>query len=850
MKRTILLSFAFLSVTAASAWPATRLVPSQYATVQDAINACVDGDAVIVAPGTYTGAGNRNINFFGKAITVRSTDPNDPNIVAATIIDCNGSGRGFHFHSGEDADSILAGLTITNGYAYEGAGIYCYDSGPTITNCTISNNTGRWYGAGIYCFYASPTITNCLIGGNWAERGGGMCNEGGSPTVSNCTISANRAADGGGGMFSDYASPTVTNCTFNGNWAAHEGGGMSNWGGNSTVTNCIFSGNSAGQFGGGGVHNRDADATFTNCTFIENTAYGSDAGGMGNYSSSVSLTNCILWHNWPQQIVGGSVTYSNVQGGWEGEGNIDADPCLAFSADFHLMAGSPCIDAGTNTPVGGLSTTGIDGNPRPLDGNGDSNAVTDMGAYEYNPGSPSIAASRIGLFIYDQAWPEPRQETLLIRNSATGTLHWEILEDCQWLQVSPTSGTSFGRVNTVTLTVDSNGLTTGDYFCILTVVDQNAVNSPVMIPVLLHIGTFLRVPQHFATIQEAIDAAVDYDVVLVADGNYTGAGNTNLDLRGKPITVCSKNGPNNCIIDCEGSGRAFYFHSRETPDSLVRGFTLTNGNAPYGGAIWCRESHPTINNCLIVRNSADEGGAIHCDQSKPTITDCTITHNLAKRYGGGIHCKSSEATITGCTIVRNSAGRGGGMATSGRAPTVADCSFIQNTAYAGGGVRNYYTFSLPNLTLTNCLFSGNRARYYAGGLDNHYSGGRLTNCTFVGNRVLRWGAGGFATGGHWDRTSLRNCIFRDNLPRQILSESPDDILVSYSNIQGGWAGTGNIDGDPCFVGPGHWDANGTPDEPADDFWVDGDYHLLPGSPCINTGEPNYIPQPQETDLDG
>jgi hypothetical protein len=457
----------------------------------------------------------------------------------------------------------------------------CFEGEPSITNCVVNANKA-YGGGGIYCFYASPTITNCFIATNQAHcDGGGMFSDYASPTVTNCTITANRAADGGGGMFSDYASPTVTNCTFNGNWAAHEGGGMSNcyWG-NSTVTNCVFSGNSAGQFGGGGVHNRDVDATFTNCTFIENTAYASDAGGMGNVCSSVSLTNCVLWHNSPQQIVGGSVTYSNVQGGWEGEGNIDADPRLAFSADYHLMAGSPCIDAGTNTPAGGLPATDIDG----------SNAVTDMGAYEYNPGSPSIAASTTSFFLYDQAWPEPRQETLLIRNSATGTLHWQIFEDCPWLQVSPTSGTSFGRVNTVTLTVDSDGLTTGDYFCILTltVVDQNAVNSPVRIPVLLHIGTFLRVPQHFPTIQEAIDATIDYDVVLVADGNYTGAGNTNLDLGGKPITVCSENGPNSCIIDCQGSGRAFYFHSRETPHSLVRGFTLTNGNAQYGGAMAVR----------------------------------------------------------------------------------------------------------------------------------------------------------------------------------------------------------------------------------------------------------------------
>ncbi|MHC4501370.1 MAG: transglutaminase domain-containing protein, partial [Planctomycetota bacterium] len=127
-------------------------------SIQEAIDASDYLDIVIAQQGTYTGIGNRDIDFRGLAITVRSTDPNDPNVVAATVIDCQSSElephRGFYFHSSEDSYSILNGLTITNGY--------------------VSGNWPDDSGGGISCYYASRTIGNCVITGNGAvhNRGG------------------------------------------------------------------------------------------------------------------------------------------------------------------------------------------------------------------------------------------------------------------------------------------------------------------------------------------------------------------------------------------------------------------------------------------------------------------------------------------------------------------------------------------------------------------------------------------------------------------------------------------------------------------------------------------------------
>ncbi|MBA7703277.1 hypothetical protein ES703_112059 [subsurface metagenome] len=194
--------------------------PGDFTNIQAAIDAAVDGDVVIIAPDTYTGDGNRDIDFHGKAITVRSIDPNDPNIVAVTIIDCNGTRidphRGFYFHSNEDANSVLAGLTITNGYAsYGGGAIYCgYSSNPTITRCNITANVSgsRTEGSG---------------------RGGGICCELSSPIISNCTFLRNHAyyrdwqypnTGLGGAMYCSRSNLTIINCTFLENGAPGYGG--------------------------------------------------------------------------------------------------------------------------------------------------------------------------------------------------------------------------------------------------------------------------------------------------------------------------------------------------------------------------------------------------------------------------------------------------------------------------------------------------------------------------------------------------------------------------------------------------------------------------------------------------
>jgi PKD repeat protein len=191
------------------------------------------------------------------------------------------------------------------------------------------------------------------------------------------------------------------------------------------------------------------------------------------------------------------------------------------------------------------------------------------------------------------------------------------------------------------------------------------------------------------TIQKGIDLASDYFTVLVADGTYKGAGNKNLDFAGKKVHLKSQNGAESCIVDCEDSGRGFYFHSGETSETIVEGFTIRKGNADNpggGGGISCENSSPTITNCTITNNSGGYGygGGIRCNLSSLTITNCTITGNLAN-YGGGIYCRQCSPTITNCLVTNNSAEYGGGIYfNKSNAPTT-NCTIADNSATKYGG---------------------------------------------------------------------------------------------------------------------------------------------------------------------
>jgi parallel beta-helix repeat protein/predicted outer membrane repeat protein len=315
-----------------------------------------------------------------------------PTLTNCTFTDNTAAQRGGGMYCRYSSSPTLKNCTFTDNAGRDGGGMGCYESSsPTLTDCTFTNNYVSGSGGGIFSSFSSPTLENCSFTGNSSSLNGGgfYARETGSPIFENCTFTDNTAAQRGGGMYCrDFSSPTLESCTFANNTANYEGGGM--WcrtSSSPTLENCTFANNTA-NYGGGMRCDAGSSPTLTNCTFTNNTATSRGGGMYCRDFSSPTLTNCILWDN---HASSGSeiyddatgvltVTYSDIKGGWTGTGNIDADPLFVdpVNGDFHLQAGSPCIDTGDpNSPPD------PDGTP------------ADMGAFYFHGGAPTLSVTNL-----------------------------------------------------------------------------------------------------------------------------------------------------------------------------------------------------------------------------------------------------------------------------------------------------------------------------------------------------------------------------------------------------------------------------------------------------------------------
>jgi len=796
-------------------------------TIQGGIAAASDGDTVLVALGTYI----ENIHFNGKNIIVLSTDPDDPDVVAGTVIDGSGDDPVVTFSGSEDESCLLSGFTIQNGSAWAGGGV-C--GGPGYGESSSP--------------YTHATIQNNVIKDNGAEEGGGIAFCDG--TVVNNTITGNGAVMDGAGLYD--CDGIIMNNRIVGNDASECAGGLGECDG--TIQNNLIAGNSAWE-GGGGLY--QCHGTILNNTIVDN--FDDSVGGV--FQCYGLILNCVIWGNTQagsraQIEESNTPLFSCVQdwiGG--GRGNISDAPHFvdAEGGNYRLQVDSPCIDTGANFYWFAWPQRDLDGNCR-LWGK-----RVDMGCYEYGSSPDSDG---------------------------------DLLTDLVESSLAPNSPNPNNDDS------DGDGLRDG----LEALRGSNPMGATPPRTVL--------VPSEVPTIQEALGLSIEGDVISIEPGTYR----ENIHFPGTDVVLRNfqYGNPNwwwwlgEIIIDGGGAGPAVSFEGSESPECLVAGLTIRNGRAYNGGGIRGgrrgRHTHATIaaneivsnatagyqssgagialcdgliEGNTIASNSGDEGGCglaychgtirnngitqnshgglWYCDgaiegntisansgsglfQCHGTIRVNSITGN-SSLYGGGLN--QCDGIIEGNTISENQAERSGGGLYECQG-TIQDNVITENTGDPGGGLAYCHAAMQNNVisgnvggglvacdgTIQNNLVSGNSGNR-GGGLSG--CGGLIQGNTIVGNSATETGGGVNHCYG-----TIVNCIIWGNTAEESGDQIYDSSIPQYCCIQG-WSGggIGNVSADPLFVKA-----------------TEGDYHLRPDSPCIDTGLDYYwIAWPQR-DLDG
>ncbi|MBN1765170.1 MAG: hypothetical protein JW860_07930 [Sedimentisphaerales bacterium] len=758
-----------------------RLVPGEYLTIQEGIDAAEEGDTIIVEPGHY----HENISFHGINIILTSTNPDDDYTIMNTVIQGNQTGSVVTFSGSEGSACRLNGFTITGGgHSSQGGGIAGNGTEAAISRCIVKNNSSSWIGGGIH--NVDGLISQCQVSNNHnAVYGGGL--QGCDGRISRCVISGNRAAFGGGGLAGCHGQ----------------------------IENCLISKNIAGG-SGGALFNCDGD--IINCTVALNNAGHTDPAqnGGGLYACDGLIINCIIWENNISQLSNCSLpVYCCIEDGGGGTGCISSDPHFALGEDFHLTAGSECIDAGNNNALSLDMTADLEGSPRfhedpntPNTGQLDNppRPLVDMGAYEYHSDMPCLAVGpRPIVFNALENSPLMTIRDLAIRNSGPGIIQWEVSQSCPWLEIisSPT-GEAADEVDYVSLQVDATGLTMGCYECSLRVCDPCALNNPLFVPVRMYVdqANQRHVPQVYPTIQKAIDYALEGNIVTVSPATY----NEHIDFSGKDITVTGIDPEDDdvvghTIINGGGTGSVVTFANGESPAAVLTGFTIIGGKGTYenmgdysyywGGGIYCWAS-PTIKNNVI----RDNVMSMNWEQG-------------IYSYGGGIFGYAFDTVIERNRIMANQAVIAGGILFFGGGEAQIKNNLIySNMSELGGGVYLSGEIRLTNNTITS----------------NHAGNVLVDNEPDVFDNIIIRAASGGGIG-------------------MIDSELPNNN-IAYNNVWGNIGGNfvdipdqtglhGNISDNPLFE-----------DEESLNF------HLQPDSPCINSGDPAFIPAPDEKDFYG
>ena len=616
--------------------------------IQDAIDASSDGDLILVTNGVYQTGGQvvygllTNRVVINKAVTVQSVNGPAVTVIQGNPVIGDSAVRCVYLTN----NAMLVGFTLTNGATRAAGDSTTEECGGAVFG--ESDGQPLDYGSDGIFYPGSSTVAGCVIVGNSAYNSGAGAMQ---AMLINCQLIDNLSQTGDGGG-ADGA--ILNNCAMIGNSCANVGGGAAN----SMLNDCLLAGNSAVAAGGGAF-----DSTLTNCTVT-----GNSAGYAGGVDQSSALANCIVYYNTapnsPNYVQnyyfpGTSLSYCCTTPDPGYGQNITNEPDFVNYAagDYRLQSNSLCINTGNNGYV--IGGTDLDGGRRIVGG------TVDIGAYEYQALVPLSAYIQVSYTNVVVGFPL----------DFTGSFFGGIANSFVW---------NFGDGISVSnqISISHSWAVVGDYSVVLTPFNDDS-SREVSAMVTVHVVP--QVVDHYVSptsvnpitpylswntaatnIQDAIDAAIPGDQIVVTNGIYQIGGRvvygslTNRVVVDESLTVQSVNGPTVTIIqgyqtpgtiDDDNAVRCVYL----ADNAVLSGFTLTNGatrsSGDYyeeqsGGGAWCETAGAEILNCVLVGNSAaGDGGAGY----QGTFDNCLLTDNSAAQGGGTSFC-----TLNNCTIVNNS----------------------------------------------------------------------------------------------------------------------------------------------------------------------------------------------------
>ena len=745
-------------------------VPLDYTTIQAGIDATQDGDTVLIADGTYTGEGNYEIDFLGKAIVVISENGPDN-----CIVNCQQSGRGFKFIFGEDENTVLSGITISNGYKYGGGssnywggGVLIRECMPTIYNCVFVNNSvyapgyGDSNGGAIY-FDEPPYIyiSDCSFYGNQADGwGGAICFDvGTSPQIDIEIINSkfvDNSADYGGaiGMTICFDSIFISNCIFahNSTNSVERMGGalLLNSYGSKNIENSIFYSNTSNW--GGAIYSGHGELAITNTIFSANRVLDDESGIISFYEGdSVVVKYCDFYNNFGRLFDGVPSLFTNY---------LYSNPFFADPSDnnFNLAQYSPCIDAGDPNLL--------------LDPD---NTISDMGAGYFDQ---SEIDTRVDGHCFLNSSPNHEGTKILFYDSITG----EIVDS----SFTTLGGNYRLYFNEGTYDITYSHFGYDDY----TLFNQYCSGSTSLPWITLQVS---GIPQNISgQLQGIIEQDTYYvigdifvqaqDTAIIEPGcELIFMGEYDFDILGYLSAV--GNEEDSIIIRADESITGWGGIDFEPGSSDSSILSFCNISRSISSGISIDGVSPGIYSCTIEDNQAVEGGGMKLNESNSIIASCVIRNNstFSLLYGGGgAYIDNGHPQLTGCLFQSNCSGEGGGLQnnTIDSNFDIIDCDFVGNYAVNVGAVAFTSSMSEDSCRIVNCNFIDNHA-VNTGAVVTHNAGPSawkiIENCYFEGNYSEE------TTGALWveGMTILRNCEFVSNSAPGCgaIYVSGDDVII-------------------------------------------------------------------------